>query len=143
MPIPDLQIQPAAFTLLRFPTIFFTPTRPSLIETTILGRRVTIIPRASTFVWHFGDGTQLTTDEPGRAYPDETITHKYEWRTPKVPFQTRLDIIYTARFRIEDSEITDVPGTITQTSPTRPLLVKTARTVLIDPNAPYLPGEAE
>jgi hypothetical protein len=135
MPTGQVFTQPTGFTLIRFPTVFYTNINVHPIHTTILGRRVTIRPKPQ-FTWDFGDGTTLTTDDPGRQYPHETVTHKYQWREPRVPFKTRVTITYTATYSVDGGAAQPVPGQVVMPGPVTDLLVKTARTVLVDPNAP-------
>ena len=36
---------------------------------------VTLTP---SFTWDFGDGSSFTTDQPGAALPDKTVSHTYK-----------------------------------------------------------------
>lgn len=47
------------------------------VATAILGVGVTV-EMNPTFLWDFGDGTKLSTTNPGGPYPDSSITHTYQ-----------------------------------------------------------------
>ena len=39
--------------------------------------RCTIVATPASYTWDWGDGTTTTTKDPGAAYPDHTVFHKY------------------------------------------------------------------
>jgi len=95
----------------------------------IRGFAVVIVATASTYTWHTGNGTDLTTDDPGRPYPDETITHDYRAGT----YTASLTTTWSATFSVNGGASADVPGTTTTDGPPVTFTVLQARTVLTNP----------
>lgn len=77
---PPLQprFQPDGGTLVGLPAVFAAGQPATLGERrfTLVGFDVVLDGRAS-WTWEFGDGTTLTTDEPGGQWPDTTVSHPY------------------------------------------------------------------
>ncbi len=78
--VPPLQpsFQPAGGTLVGLPAVFAAGQPATLGQRsfTLVGFDVVLDGRA-TWTWEFGDGTSLTTDEPGGRWPDMTVSHPY------------------------------------------------------------------
>ena len=92
----------------------------------------------TSFTWNYGDGeAPLTTTDPGKPYPDQTVTHTY---THKGPASLGLSTTWTGRFRIEglpadpaDPDTwTTIPGEARTTSPTVSLNVYERRPHLVE-----------
>ncbi len=92
----------------------------------------------TSFTWTYGDGSApLTTTDPGKAYPDQTITHTF---TRKGASSLGLSTTWSGRFRIEglpaDPDDPDtwsaIPGEARTTSPTLPITVYERRPHLVD-----------
>ena len=64
---------------------------------TLLGQVVQLHIVPSQFAWQFGDGESLVTAEPGSAYPDLDVTHRYLKKGKVAP---SVDTTYTAEFRV-------------------------------------------
>lgn len=128
-------IQPVNLkTLVNLPTFFAAayPTtgyQPGEIDaTTILGFRVEIRPTATSYTYHFGDGTTLgPTKDPGGTYPDGAIRHTYQ-RTDTYP--VRVDTTYSGQFRVNGGQWIDIPDTVTIQGTTSQLQVLEAVTRL-------------
>lgn len=128
-------IQPVNLrTLVNLPTYFAAtyPTagyQPGEIDaTTILGFRVEIRPTATSYTYHFGDGTTLgPTEDPGGPYPEGTIRHTYQ-RTDTYP--VRVDTTYSGQFRVNGGQWIDIPDTVTIQGTTSQLQVLEAVTRL-------------
>jgi len=69
--------QPGNGAIVNLPALFATNTPAEQVFTeTLLGIPVTLDVQAS-WTWDFGDGTTLTTTDPGGAYPVTTLSHTY------------------------------------------------------------------
>lgn len=69
--------QPADGGVVNLPTLFSTNTPAAqLFNETLLGVQVTLNVDAS-WTWNFGDGTTLTSTDPGGAYPVASLSHVY------------------------------------------------------------------
>lgn len=69
--------QPGNGAIVNLPALFATNTPAEQVFTeTLLGIPVTLDVRAS-WTWDFGDGTTLTTTDPGGPYPVTTLSHTY------------------------------------------------------------------
>ncbi len=95
---------------------------------TLLGQRVSVEATPSTYTWHHGDGSTTTTDSPGARYPAKDVVHEYlDAHTTVSP---RVDVTYTARFRVNDGPWQDIDETVTITGPGGSLRVSEATAVL-------------
>jgi hypothetical protein len=128
--LPTLQArtQPEDKTLVNFDTIFYTRTQPFTASVTLLGQAVDITAEPTSFTWHHGDGTTATTRTPGAPYPSREITHRYTDADTTV--RPRLDVTYSARFRVNDGTWQDIDQTVTITGPESTLRVSEATPVL-------------
>ena len=128
LPAMTVQVQPAGQTLVNFDTIFYT--EPSTFARTleILGRVVEVEARPSRFLWTYGDGRSQITTTPGAPYPAKTIVHRY--RDAHVTVHPRVDVVYTAQFRVDGGEWQDIPETITIPGPSVDLRIREATPVL-------------
>ncbi|MDP9428209.1 MAG: hypothetical protein M3Q47_04735, partial [Actinomycetota bacterium] len=95
----------------------------------IRGFTVDIVATASAFTWHTGDGTELTSTEPGAPYPDHSVEHDYRSGT----YTAGLTVTWNATFTVDGSAPADVPGTTTTVGPTVTFDVLQARPVLTNP----------
>ncbi len=69
--------QPGNGAIVNLPALFATNTPTEQVFTeTLLGIPVTLDVQAS-WTWDFGDGTTLTTTDPGGIYPITTLSHTY------------------------------------------------------------------
>ena len=128
LPAMTVQVQPAGQTLVNFDTIFYA--EPSTFARTleILGRAVDVEARPSRFLWTYGDGRSQITTTPGAPYPAKTIVHQY--RDAHVTVHPRVDVVYTAQFRVDGGAWQDIPETITIPGPSVDLRIREATPVL-------------
>jgi hypothetical protein len=132
LPLPQLTThqQPPGDGLVGLPTIFWTDSPTTQTFTVdIRGFQVVIVATASSFTWHTGDGTDLVTDNPGRPYPDQTITHDYRAGT----YSASLTTTWSGTFSVNGGVSAAVPGTTTTDGPPIAFAVLQARTVLTNP----------
>jgi hypothetical protein len=116
-PASELVVQPPnGKTLVNLDTNFYTTnTAPTTQTVTLLGRPVTIEATPTQYTWHFGgvgEGTagDLSTTDPGAAYPDLRVTHRYT-RTGAV--QPSVDTTYAGRYRVGNGGWRNIPANLT------------------------------
>lgn len=122
IPLPRLrsQAQPASKTLVNLDTIFFVEARPLSRTITLLGQQVELAIRPSSFTWAFGDGSSLTTDDPGAPYPSKDVVHRYERAGDQ---RHQVTVAWSARWRLPGGAWRPVPGTATTIGPATGLRV--------------------
>jgi hypothetical protein len=130
LPLPQLttQHQPPGDGLTGLPVIFYTDSPTTQTFTVdIRGFSVVIEATAEQFTWHTGDATgQITTTDPGKPYPNQTIEHSYRSGT----YTAYLTVTWGATFTVNGSAPADVPGTTTTDGPPVTFDVLQARPVL-------------
>jgi hypothetical protein len=132
LPLPQLTTrqQPPGQALVGLPVIFFTDSSTSQTFTVdIRGFTVVIIAHATSYAWDTGDGTVLTTTDPGAPYPDQTITHDYSSGS----YTASLTTTWGATYSVDGGVQADVPGTTTTQGAPVTFTVREARTVLTNP----------
>jgi hypothetical protein len=129
LPALQVQVQPADRTLVNFETIFYTEPEPFERELRLLGQGVDVRATASGFAWWFGDGANLQTQTPGAPYPAKDIVHEYA--DADVTVAPRVDVTYTAQFRVNGGAWQEIPETVTITGPPTSLRVLEATAVLV------------
>lgn len=118
-------VNPAPETLVNFETQFSTAAPANYdIPLTLLGQSVVITARAESWTWHFGDGTQAHSTQGGRA------VHTYVTTGAR---QAYIVIEWSGTYRIGASPtVRQVTGTATTTGDPAEVLVRQARTELVD-----------
>ena len=92
----------------------------------LLGQRVRVRPRIVSYAWSFGDGTGArAAGGTGR------VTHVYRTRRTA---SVQVTLTWTADFAVAGQPFQPIAGTTTTVSPPLPLLVRTARPVLVGGN---------
>ena len=132
LPLPQLttQHQPPGNGLVGLPVIFFTDSATTqTFDLTIRGFQVQIVAGATAFTWHTGDGTDLTSTDPGAPYPDHTISHDYRSGT----YTAYVTTTWGASFSVNGGASVAVPGTTTTDGPPVTFTVLQARPVLTNP----------
>jgi hypothetical protein len=109
-----LIVQPGrGWVLVNKPTAVHADGGPQTLTTTVLGIDVTITATPTRYAWDFGDGATLTTTDPGRPWPNGTLTHGY---TRVGSYRLSLDTTWSATYTLAgDPTVLDVPGTATTT----------------------------
>ncbi|MBZ5737326.1 hypothetical protein [Nocardioides mangrovi] len=131
LPLPgaELVVQPpGGRTLVNFDTNFYTERGEMTRVVHLLGQRVELRIRPSSYGWRFGDGASQQSDGPGARYPHLEITHRY---LRKGRVQPSVAVTYAADFRVGDGPWRPVAGTVTIPGRTEALRVVTARPVLV------------
>lgn len=128
LPAPRAHTQPATKTLINFDTIFYTDA-PAFDRTlTLLGQRVTLAIKPTTFRWHHGDGTTSTTTTAGAAYPSKDIVYRYQHAHTTVA--QYVEIVWGAHYRVGNGAWQPVNGTVTTQGPATPLRIAEATPAL-------------
>jgi hypothetical protein len=131
LPALAIRVQPADRTLVNFETIFYTEPEPFERRLTLLGQRVDVRATATTFAWSFGDGEMLETATAGAPYPAKDVVHEYA--DADVTVAPKVDVTYTARFRVNGGPWQEIPQTVTIGGPPTSLDVLEATPVLVGP----------
>lgn len=87
-------------------------------STDAFGWLVEVEARVSHYEWSFGDGTVVSSDSPGRAYPNRsTVRHVYERSSAGLPQGYPVDVsfVFEVRYRVDGGTWIVLPG-ITRTS---------------------------
>jgi hypothetical protein len=101
----------------------------AIFTVNIRGFTVDIVAGATAFTWHTGDGTDLTSTDPGAPYPDHTISHDYRSGT----YTAYVTTTWGASFSVDGGASVAVPGTTTTDGPPVTFDVLQARAVLTNP----------
>ena len=130
IPLPALRAvtQPADKTLINFDTIFYVQAKPLHRTLTLLGQRVELAIKPSTYRWVHGDGTTSVTRTPGAAYPAKDVVHRYQHA--HVTVMQHVEIVWTARWSLNGGPYRDVDGTVTTVGPATPLRIAEATPAL-------------
>jgi hypothetical protein len=132
LPLPQLtaQHQPPGDGLSGLPVIFYTDDPVTQTFTLdIRGFTVNIVAGATTYTWHTGDGADVTSADPGAAYPNQTVTHDYRSGT----YTAYLTTTWGATFSVDGGASVAVPGTTTTDGPPVTFAVRQAHAVLTNP----------
>jgi hypothetical protein len=84
----------------------------------VLGATVNVQARPTSFIWSFGDGTQLTTASPGVAYPGpdgpSAVHHVYQALDESPGYQLSLTFVLEVRYQVNAGAWTNL-GTVQRT----------------------------
>ncbi len=130
--LPALRQPDGEWVLVNKETIVFTEPNAQVFRTVVAGYPMDVVATPVSYRWDFGDGTSLSTTEPGRPYPAMDVFHVYQ-RVGAV--RMTLTTTWEGRYRL-DSDPTgawrEVPGTATTTAQGTPFEVREYRTRLVD-----------
>ena len=130
--LPGGTVHAPRFTLVNLETTFWTDPQPVDRSLTLIGFDVDVQITPSSYMWHWGDGTTNTTKTPGRPFPATDVTHTYVHATDEgPPLEVRVDVTYSARYRVNGGEWQAIPETITIPGAPTSLPVKQAAAVLM------------
>ncbi len=137
IPLPESQVviqPPNGRTLVNFDTIFSTQAEPFTRTIRLLGHRVELDIKPTTFHWWHGDASTAVTDWPGMAYArgtplDAFITHRY--LDAVVTVHPRVDTTWSATYRVDGGAWRDVGDTVTITGQPAALAVLEAAPKLV------------
>jgi len=122
------EVTPRPDTLVNIDTVFTTAAPASYdIPLTILGQSVVITATADSWTWFFGDGSSTRVEATGTA---GRTTHEYATAAARGAY---VVIEWTGTYRIGgDPQVRAVTGTATTTGDPIQVLVRQARTELVD-----------
>ena len=109
---------PGAKALVSKIVIVYTSGDSQTMETQVGGAPVTIVATPASYTWDWGDGTTTTTKDPGAAYPDHTVFHKYSHTADNVVIS--LTTTWTATYSVGGGPAQPISGTLTTTDTTNP-----------------------
>ena len=109
---------PGAKALVSKIVIVYTSGDSQTMETQVGGAPVTIVATPASYTWDWGDGTTTTTKDPGAAYPDHTVFHKYSHTADNVVIS--LTTTWSATYSVEGGPAQPISGTLTTTDTTNP-----------------------
>lgn len=116
LPVPTARMSPAfpACVHLNMPNyVYVDPVDTDPITITLLGTPVTVYPRIIDYTWNFGDNQQLTTTDPGKPYPDGTVSHIYR---KSGRYQVTVTVRWAADWQSPTHPRSAVPGEADTTS---------------------------
>jgi hypothetical protein len=141
LPHPGIGTAPAGHvTLVNIETVLWvqTPADRTLGTITLLGHRVTLRAHVVEVRWDFGDGSSVSTPNPGKAYasadPCRTAQcpnyfgHTY-LHTGEITVGARLT--WTGQFSVDGGGWQSIAGTVTAAATDQTIRVKEARAVLV------------
>ena len=109
---------PGAKALVSKIVIVYTSGDSQTMETQVGGAPVTIVATPASYTWDWGDGTTTTTKDPGAAYPDHTVFHKYSHTADNVVIS--LTTTWSATYSIGGGPAQPISGTLTTTDTANP-----------------------
>jgi hypothetical protein len=132
LPIPAAKVEvqpPNRRTLINIPTNLYADANPVVLPTTVLGQAVRVRATPLNFRWTYGDGSVLTTANPGAPYPDLTTAHTY--RRPGTR-TLGLSTTYSGEYSVGGGEWLPIDGVATVNSPNSTLTVLSAQNRLVE-----------
>ncbi|WP_084127407.1 hypothetical protein [Demequina sp. NBRC 110054] len=129
--VPDHTIQPdQGWVYSTVPTIVYVDPEPVIVNRTLLGVPVRIRATPTNYTWTWGDGESTTTTDPGQPYPNDTVSHTYTAQSSEASIA--LETTWAGSYSIDGGSWIDIDGTITSTSATQTLEVRTVHSKLVD-----------
>jgi hypothetical protein len=127
----DINLEPnTGWIIATVPTIAMAGDAPRLHQATLLGANVDIRATASGYRWEWGDGSHTTTTDPGRPYPNATLTHTYPHAEDAA--QVSLATTWTGEYRVNGGPWIDFDSTISSSSTPVDLVIYDPRSRLVN-----------
>ncbi len=128
IPAPEIITQPPdRITLINIDTNILTRKNAVVLPTTVLGQAVRVRATPASFTWQYGDGTDLTTANPGALYPNMPTAHVY--RAPGT-FTVDLTTTFTGEFSVAGGPWQPIAGTASIRSDPATIQAEERRAVL-------------
>ncbi len=129
LPRLTVEVQPDEATLVNFETIFYAEPLPWQRTVDLLGYTVDVQAEPTTYVWEFGDGQSLSTQNPGAPYPEKLVTHHYADAGMSVT--PRVDTAYAIRYRVDGGAWQSISETVPAAGLPVDLRIREATAVLV------------
>lgn len=113
--------------------ILHTDPETQELSTELLDTPVAIRATPISYHWDLGDGNTITTTNPGKPYPAETISATY---TQEGWYDTTLTTTFSGQFSVNGGEWQDIDGTIEIASDPVPLYSKSLESRLVNGDLP-------
>ena len=128
----EVNVQPTHRTLVGLPTVFYARIEDHLSwpDVKVAGEAIDFIATAEKYIWHFGDDTELVTTDPGKPYPNQTVTHKYtKSGATASPYVT---VVWAGKYRHHDETTwREVPDRVEADGPAVTVEVASAGSELV------------
>ena len=112
IPMKEIHHQPATSALVQVPVNFWTTTPPNFKTSVVmLGVPITVY-LSPTYLWNFGDGTELSSTTRGAPFPNQSITHTY---TRSGKYAASLQITWGGTWKASGTTSEVSGGAIVQT----------------------------
>lgn len=109
---------PGAKALVSKIVIVYTSPAAQDLTTRVGDQSVSIVATPVSYIWDWGDGATTTTTDPGAAYPDHTVYHKYSHTAQGVTIT--LTTTWSATYSVGGGPPQPVSGTLTTTDTSGP-----------------------
>ncbi|PKQ26288.1 MAG: hypothetical protein CVT64_04110 [Actinobacteria bacterium HGW-Actinobacteria-4] len=128
---PEINVNPdQGWVYASVPTVFYVERSPIIHQTTLLGANVRIRATHHNYSWTWGNGTSTVTSNPGRPYPNQTLTHTYLHFEGDVV--VRLTTSWNGEYSINGGNWVAISGNIFTPSTPLPLTVHNPHSHLVD-----------
>jgi hypothetical protein len=129
IPAPRIIVQPSGgHTLINIGTNFLTEKKPVILPTTVLGQPIQVRATPVSYLWYYGDGTELSTTNSGARYPNMLTPHTY--RRPGT-YAVQLRTTFTGEYSVNGGPWQLINGTATTQSPVVNVTAEERRAVII------------
>jgi hypothetical protein len=115
--------------LVNLETIFYAEPPAWTNTVQLLGYSVDVEAAVAAYKWAFGDGSEMTTSEPGAPYPAMDIVHEYS--DAHVTVRPRVDVSYRIRYRVDGGAWQTVDETVEAMGYSVPLQVREGSPLLV------------
>ena len=127
----DIALQPnTGWVIATVPTVAMAADAPRLHSAVLLGANVDIRATAQDYRWEWGDGTHTATSDPGKPYPNATLTHTYPHASDAAT--VALTTTWTGEYRVNGGPWLNFDSTINSTSTPIQLAIYDPRSRLVN-----------
>ena len=113
--------------------VLYAESGPQELSVELLDTPVAIRATPVSYHWDLGDGNTITTSNPGKPYPSETISATY---TQEGWYDITLTTTFSGQFSVAGGEWQDIDGTIEVSSDPVPVYSKSLESRLVDGDVP-------
>ena len=103
------------------------------LSTELLGTPVAVRATPVSYHWDLGDGNTITTTNPGKPFPAETVSATY---TQEGWYDITLTTTFSGQFSVKGGPWQDIDGTIEVASDPVPLYSKSLESRLVNGDVP-------